>query len=1007
MKQFYKVLLVFLIVVQHSVMNAQPWSGWYTIENKFHTPARLQNDGTSVPKIVTVSDESDATKWQMKDAPNGAYYIENTDGSRLSDGNGSDDPSLVAASTTGARVEWNIIESSTSNQYWITSNASHAQPRIRTDGSGIPDMAGTSSSGNFTRWELVSTSAPAGGGGATVAVDDKDAGWTWSGWPQYNDAACFGGSGHGDFGSGKSGEYTFDGSSVKYYAWKGSDGGTVKVSIDNVSRGTFSLQNGTDAYQQLIFSTSGLSAGNHTIKIESVNNSGSEWAMVDYIEYTTHGDGGSCVIVDTDNFESGWGIWNDGGTDARRNSSDAAFANGSYCIRLVDNTSTSVMSTNNLDLTSFTSVDVSFSYYCSSMDNSNEDFWLQVSTDGGSNYTTVEEWNFGDEFVNDQRYNEQVTISEVSFTSNTRLRFRCDASGNSDYVYIDDVYIEGCGGCSTAVPNVIGMVQSAAQSAITSAGLTVGSVNSQYDETVGAGLVLSQSIADGQSVNCNSAVDIVTSLGPNPNSSGDYYIDADNGNDNNEGTQSNPWKTLAKVSSLTFQPGSNIYFKRGTSYTGCVTIHGDGAASSPITIGAYGTGSAPSFTNPNYSTKKGNAMRIRGDYQIVENLYFHHTAPAPAGDIPYQTVWDVGALHVSLGNDHVVIRNNEFANNAKAIQSYSEFSLITNNYIHDANTTQQNGFLSDPEWGPIAIHLGIGNQELSYNTIENMYAEGGAFGSDGGAIELDDGRNHKDNFHIHHNTTYHNLGFLEVSYWADTAFRASDNVLVEYNVSRDYQSFLLWWAPTTNSAVQNNTIIRDDNAVEGPWKGVFIHDATPGDINLTKNIIVVDNDQSEKVFIEGYDGAVDDITHTNNCYWNVDGGNVQLGQSLGSGEIKANPLFVNYASGDYNLQAGSPAAGWGALGSSGARILDTTVTSNEEKPQSQEWAIYPNPSAGMIDVACNQVDCEGIVRLKDFAGRELDEFKINGQLKNLDLTKFPPGIYFVQYGAITKKLILR
>ena len=30
------------------------------------------------------------------------------------------------------------------------------------------------------------------------------------------------------------------------------------------------------------------------------------------------------------------------------------------------------------------------------------------------------------------------------FTSSTRLRFRCDASGNSDWVYIDDVEILGC-----------------------------------------------------------------------------------------------------------------------------------------------------------------------------------------------------------------------------------------------------------------------------------------------------------------------------------------------------------------------------------------------------------------------------------------------------------------------------------------------------------------------------------------------------------------------------------
>ena len=125
------------------------------------------------------------------------------------------------------------------------------------------------------------------------------------------------------------------------------------------------------------------------------------------------------------------------------------------------------------------------------------------------------------------------------------------------------------------------------------------------------------------------------------------------------------------------------------------------------------------------------------------------------------------SLHVGLGHDHVIIRNNEFSHIAKAIQSYSEYSLITNNYIHDTNELQQEGFLSIPYWGPIGIQLGIGNQEISYNTIENMYVEGGEWGGDGGAIEIDDGRNHKDNIYIHHNQTKHNMGFLEISWYDD------------------------------------------------------------------------------------------------------------------------------------------------------------------------------------------------------------------------------------------------
>jgi len=394
----------------------------------------------------------------------------------------------------------------------------------------------------------------------------------------------------------------------------------------------------------------------------------------------------------------------------------------------------------------------------------------------------------------------------------------------------------------------------------------------------------------------------------------DYYIDSVGGNDNNNGTsESTPWETLSKVSSTTFSAGDNIYFKRGSSYSGCATINGNGTAGNPITVGAYGNGNAPSFTNPSYSNNNGNAMRIRGDYQIVENLYFHHTAPTP--DEPtFQEVWSVGALHVSLGNDHAIIRNNEFANIPKAIQSYSQYSLITNNYIHDENDTQAGGFLGPPWWGPLGIQLGIGNQEISYNTIEYMYVAGGEWGADGGAIELDDGRNHKNNFYIHHNTTYHNMGFLEVSYWDDIQMRSSSNIDVTFNVSRDYQTFLLWWAPTSNSTVINNTIIRDDNpsSPAGPWKGVFIMDARPADILLTKNIVVTDNDLTEMIFIQDYDGGIYDVTHTNNCYWDVVDGTVDLGLPFGSGEIEANPLFVNYAGEDYYLQSGTPCPEWGA-----------------------------------------------------------------------------------------------
>ncbi len=149
-------------------------------------------------------------------------------------------------------------------------------------------------------------------------------------------------------------------------------------------------------------------------------------------------------VINFNDFESNWGIWNDGGSDCARNIS-TVYSIGERSMRLRDNSSSSVCTTDALNLTAYDDLTVDFSYICRSMDNSSEDFWLQISTNGGGSYTTVEEWNRGDEFENGVRYYETVTIqNDDNFTSNMKIRFRCDASGNQDWVYIDNVTISGC-----------------------------------------------------------------------------------------------------------------------------------------------------------------------------------------------------------------------------------------------------------------------------------------------------------------------------------------------------------------------------------------------------------------------------------------------------------------------------------------------------------------------------------------------------------------------------------
>ena len=158
------------------------------------------------------------------------------------------------------------------------------------------------------------------------------------------------------------------------------------------------------------------------------------------------GDGGggggtdpcSDVTIFTDNFESGYGNWNDGGSDCVR--SRTRPIQGIRSVYLRDNTNSSVLTSDALNLTGFEELTVAFDYYPYSMENG-EDFWLQV--DNGSGFQTVATWARGTDFNNNTLYSESVTLTG-NFGGNFRIRFRCDASGNSDYVHLDNIVVSGC-----------------------------------------------------------------------------------------------------------------------------------------------------------------------------------------------------------------------------------------------------------------------------------------------------------------------------------------------------------------------------------------------------------------------------------------------------------------------------------------------------------------------------------------------------------------------------------
>lgn len=400
-----------------------------------------------------------------------------------------------------------------------------------------------------------------------------------------------------------------------------------------------------------------------------------------------------------------------------------------------------------------------------------------------------------------------------------------------------------------------------------------------------------------------------------------FHVDSRAGNDTADGRSPEAaWRSLAKLQTAKLVPGDHVRFKRGSQFSGMLTISDSGTADAYIVLTDYADAkdSAPAFTNRAFDPAAGefgNCIRLQGSFIRVENLHFQDTVAELSGRIAFETMWELGALYVERTARNCVIQNNEFSNCGVGIRSYGEGAVIRSNYVHDCNRV-----LKEWNWGPIGIWLGGDNQEVSHNRIFNFRVEdsrinwgrnGYGRGADGSAIEIDDGRQAKTDISIHHNYTRDNQGFLEVT-WKDlvrnpdyTGFR------IHHNVSDDYQQFVALWRGAA-CRIENNTIIR--RKVNANDWGVFNITQNDSRNLIRNNIVVVEN--GVVVFNLGKDGRARANTVIENNLYFAASGRLNVGrEGPGAGAILANPELVNYATGkeasDFALTASSPAVDCG------------------------------------------------------------------------------------------------
>ncbi len=184
-------------------------------------------------------------------------------------------------------------------------------------------------------------------------------------------------------------------------------------------------------------------AGTYTVALTATNADGSDTEIkTNYITVT--GTSTEVELSFTD-FESGWGIWTDGGGDCKMYSRGTYAWSGSNAADIQDNSgvSSSFYMTNGEDVSTpgYVQIQIEFYFKAISMDNSNEDFWVEYFD--GSSWNTVADFDYSIDFDNNVFYVATVNIyeSDYTFPTDMKIRFMCDASGNRDDIYVDDITI--------------------------------------------------------------------------------------------------------------------------------------------------------------------------------------------------------------------------------------------------------------------------------------------------------------------------------------------------------------------------------------------------------------------------------------------------------------------------------------------------------------------------------------------------------------------------------------
>ena len=146
-----------------------------------------------------------------------------------------------------------------------------------------------------------------------------------------------------------------------------------------------------------------------------------------------------------------------------------------------------------------------------------------------------------------------------------------------------------------------------------------------------------------------------------------YYLSSSTGNDNNNGSQTQPWKTLSKISNTTLGPGDTVYFKKGDTFRGHYVVNGSGTEGNPITFKSYESGNQPVISGSDHDDGGGDyreAILVENeDNMIFEDLEIQNHRTTSRSDVGDLVSFGIQVISSSAGTkNNFTFRDMTFKN---------------------------------------------------------------------------------------------------------------------------------------------------------------------------------------------------------------------------------------------------------------------------------------------------------------------------------------------------------